>query len=70
LFETRKLDSRKPNSFRKVVFIGVGGSFNVLAGNDNRAPKSLIILNLEWLYRIIEKPTRMVLLKDLFFFLA
>lgn len=43
---------------KKGVFIGVGGSFDVLSGNKRRAPKILIKLNLEWLYRIMSEPFR------------
>lgn len=44
---------------RKGVFIGVGGTFDVLSGCKKRAPKLFIKLNLEWLYRIICEPTRL-----------
>lgn len=40
------------------VGIGVGGSFDVLAGNVERAPKIWRRLNLEWLYRLIREPQR------------
>ena len=43
---------------KKGVFIGVGGSFDVLSGAKKRAPKIMIKLNLEWLYRIITEPKR------------
>lgn len=56
--------------FRKGIFIGVGGSFDVIAGRDKRAPNRWIRHNLEWLYRIIKKPERIVLLKDLCLFLG
>lgn len=44
---------------KKGIFIGVGGSFNVLSGTKKRAPKIFIKLNLEWLYRIITEPSRL-----------
>lgn len=44
--------------FAKGVFIGVGGSFDVLSGAKKRAPKIFIKLNLEWLYRITKEPKR------------
>lgn len=44
--------------FDKGYFMGVGGSFDVLAGTVNRAPKIWIKLNLEWLYRLIKQPQR------------
>ena len=40
------------------VGIGVGGSFDVLAGNVRRAPAMWRRLNLEWLYRLIREPQR------------
>ena len=47
------------DKFQKGIFIGVGGSFDVLSGTKKRAPKLLIKLNLEWLYRIIKEPKRL-----------
>jgi N-acetylglucosaminyldiphosphoundecaprenol N-acetyl-beta-D-mannosaminyltransferase len=38
--------------------IGVGGSFDVLAGNVARAPLAWRRLNLEWLYRLVTQPSR------------
>lgn len=40
------------------VAIGVGGSFDVMAGNVKRAPKLFQKLGLEWFYRLISQPTR------------
>lgn len=45
--------------FDKGIFVGVGGSFDVLSGTKKRAPKIFIKLNLEWLYRITKEPKRM-----------
>lgn len=47
------------NDFEKGIFIGVGGSFDVLSGTKKRAPKIFIKLNLEWLYRIMCEPKRL-----------
>lgn len=44
---------------KKGIFIGVGGTFDVLSGNKKRAPKLFIKLNLEWFYRIICEPKRL-----------
>lgn len=44
---------------KKGIFIGVGGTFDVLSGYKKRAPKIFIKLNLEWLYRIICEPKRL-----------
>ena len=46
------------NHFNKGVFIGLGGSFDVLAGAVKRAPLIWQKLNLEWLYRLIKQPSR------------
>lgn len=42
-----------------VVGIGVGGSFDVLAGVTKRAPAWLCRAGLEWLYRLLQEPRRM-----------
>jgi N-acetylglucosaminyldiphosphoundecaprenol N-acetyl-beta-D-mannosaminyltransferase len=39
--------------------MGVGGSFDVLAGQIRRAPNRLQTLGLEWLYRVYQEPRRM-----------
>ncbi|TVZ85817.1 N-acetylglucosaminyldiphosphoundecaprenol N-acetyl-beta-D-mannosaminyltransferase [Aeribacillus composti] len=44
--------------FTKGVFIGVGGSFDVLAEKVKRAPVLWQKLNIEWLYRLIQQPSR------------
>jgi N-acetylglucosaminyldiphosphoundecaprenol N-acetyl-beta-D-mannosaminyltransferase len=38
--------------------IGVGGSFDVLAGRVERAPQAFQRMGLEWLYRLIREPRR------------
>lgn len=40
------------------VAIGVGGSFDVMAGNVKRAPKPFQKLGLEWFYRLATQPSR------------
>lgn len=40
------------------VGIGVGGSFDVIAGTVPRAPRVLRRAGLEWLYRLIREPSR------------
>lgn len=40
------------------IFMGVGGSFDILAGNLKRAPRWMISLGLEWLYRVVNEPFR------------
>lgn len=46
------------DQFNHGVFIGVGGSFDVIAGTVKRAPVFWQKLNLEWLYRLLSQPTR------------
>lgn len=38
--------------------IGIGGSFDVIAGRVVRAPELWRHLNLEWLYRLVKEPQR------------
>jgi N-acetylglucosaminyldiphosphoundecaprenol N-acetyl-beta-D-mannosaminyltransferase len=40
------------------VLIGVGGTFDVLSGNLRRAPLWMQRLNLEWLWRLLQNPTK------------
>ena len=40
------------------VFMGVGGSFDVFAGEVKRAPKWMINVGMEWLYRVSKEPWR------------
>ena len=40
------------------ILMGVGGSFDVIAEKVNRAPKWMIKLGLEWLYRVLKEPWR------------
>lgn len=41
-----------------VVAIGVGGTLDVLSGRLRRAPRWMIALGLEWLYRLLQEPWR------------
>ena len=47
------------DKFKKGIFVGVGGTFDVMSGKVKRAPQIFIKLNLEWLYRIAGDKTRM-----------
>lgn len=38
--------------------IGVGGSLDVISGNLKRAPKWVQKIGMEWLYRLIQEPSR------------
>ena len=40
------------------IFMGVGGSFDLYSGKVKRAPKFMINLGLEWLYRVLNEPFR------------
>lgn len=40
------------------VAMGVGGSFDILAGTVRRAPRWMRRFGLEWLYRILQQPSR------------
>lgn len=42
------------------VFQGVGGTFDVLAGEVARAPAVFQAVNLEWLYRLLSNPRRLL----------
>jgi N-acetylglucosaminyldiphosphoundecaprenol N-acetyl-beta-D-mannosaminyltransferase len=38
--------------------MGLGGSFDVLAGKVKRAPQWMQEAKLEWLYRLLKQPSR------------
>lgn len=54
-----KIINENISMFKKGIFVGVGGTFDVLSGTKKRAPRIFIKLNLEWLYRIIKEPRRL-----------
>lgn len=54
-----KLIARHLERFSKGVFIGVGGSFDVLSGSKRRASAVFVKTNTEWLYRILREPSRL-----------
>jgi len=41
------------------LYQGVGGSFDVLAGNVKRAPAAFQRVGAEWLYRLLKEPSRL-----------
>ncbi|WP_283597046.1 WecB/TagA/CpsF family glycosyltransferase [Ligilactobacillus aviarius] len=45
-------------SIANSIWMGVGGSFDVLTGNVQRAPEFWINHHIEWLFRLIQEPTR------------
>lgn len=50
--------SKYMSNLNSKIFMGVGGAFDVLAGRVKRAPRWMIKLNLEWLYRVSKEPFR------------
>ena len=50
--------ARNLDSFEKGIFLGVGGTFDVLSGCKRRAPEWMVKMGLEWLYRIFQEPSR------------
>lgn len=42
------------------AFVGVGGSFDVVSGNIPRAPMWVQRMNLEWAFRMVQEPNRLV----------
>ncbi len=53
-----KLIYKHLNDFEHGIFVGVGGSLDVISGSKKRAPKAFQRLGLEWLYRLIKEPKR------------
>lgn len=51
------------------VMLGLGGSLDVFAGTVKRAPRWMIRMGLEWLYRICKEPWRFKRVMELPFFL-
>lgn len=47
------------NDGNNCVFMGVGGSFDVISGNIPRALKWMQKMNLEWLFRTMQEPKRL-----------
>lgn len=54
-----KLIYRHLDAFDHGIFVGIGGSLDVLSGMKKRAPKFFVKMNLEWLYRIAKEPNRL-----------
>lgn len=46
------------SQFSHGIFIGCGGSLDVLSGTKKRAPKIFIQMKLEWVYRLAKEPKR------------
>ena len=64
LFVARAVDTQEPwiaeykEALGVPVIMGVGGSFDVIAGVLKRAPVLFQRLRLEWLYRLMQQPSR------------
>jgi N-acetylglucosaminyldiphosphoundecaprenol N-acetyl-beta-D-mannosaminyltransferase len=64
LFVASQLDRQEPwiheyrDQLNIPIMMGVGGSFDVIAGRVKRAPKAFQKLHLEWFYRLMKEPTR------------
>lgn len=43
----------------KGVYVGVGGSFDVVSGNIPRAPKWMQAIKCEWFFRLLQEPKRL-----------
>lgn len=54
-----KFISRYRNILNIPIMMGVGGTFDLLAGNSSRAPKWLQNIGLEWLWRLVQEPWRL-----------
>ncbi|MBE7044089.1 MAG: WecB/TagA/CpsF family glycosyltransferase [Ruminococcaceae bacterium] len=50
--------ARNIDSLHAKVFMGVGGSLDVLAGTAERAPEFWCNHGIEWLYRLLKQPSR------------
>jgi N-acetylglucosaminyldiphosphoundecaprenol N-acetyl-beta-D-mannosaminyltransferase len=51
--------ARHKETLRVPFVMGVGGSFDVVAGTTSRAPRWMQVTGTEWVYRLIQEPRRM-----------
>ena len=58
-FPKQELFIQKYYQSSQAIWMGVGGSFDVLAGKVKRAPFFWQKHHIEWLYRLIQEPTRL-----------
>jgi len=54
----QELLMEKIEKSHQAVYQGLGGSFDVYAGNVKRAPEWWVKNNLEWAYRLLKQPSR------------
>lgn len=62
--------SKNKSKLNVKVSIGIGGCFDVFAGNSKRAPEFFQVNNLEWLYRLYCEPSRFIRMLSLPQFMA
>lgn len=62
--------SKHLSQFEKGVFLGVGAAIDFCAGTMKRAPAWMQSAGLEWLYRVVQEPRRLIgrYAKDMYFF--
>ncbi|MFS1511241.1 WecB/TagA/CpsF family glycosyltransferase [Chengkuizengella sp. SCS-71B] len=71
LFVARSVDTQEPWIYKYKhkldipVMMGVGGTFDIIAGKLKRAPKWMQKLRLEWFYRLLQQPSRYKRMLDL-----
>lgn len=64
LFVARSVYTQEPwiaqhrDKLKVPVMMGVGGSFDVIAGKTKRAPLIMQKMHLEWFYRLVQEPSR------------
>ncbi len=57
--EQEKWLAKYREQLKPALLMGIGGSFDVLAGKVQRAPKWMQDARLEWFYRLIKQPSRL-----------
>ena len=71
LFVARGAHNQEPwiaehrHSLNAKLIMGVGGSFDVISGKLNRAPKWMQKAKLEWLFRLVQEPKRLPRMMDI-----
>jgi N-acetylglucosaminyldiphosphoundecaprenol N-acetyl-beta-D-mannosaminyltransferase len=56
------------SQFKNAVFISCGGSFDIISGDNRKAPEYFMSRGLDWFFRIITRPWRIGRLCRVFFF--
>lgn len=65
-----KLIYRSRDKLKVKIAMGVGGSLDILSGRAKRAPEFFRKAGLEWFYRLIKEPTRIIRMMRLPKFIA